>query len=208
MKMRLGCFAVFAFVVICSAGMSAQQRLPGPAPGVQGPGGLVTLYAFDPFSHALCFRDGEAGLTAQQHQLRNRCSDIDFDTYTEGGFTVGIEGGRVGTIVDIGTDEFLKQKYGYMESSLARGQGFVTLHVDNGKLMTLKDLKAGTVQEMTESDALFAEGKTLATAPVRVGHIYLVRTTDKYDKSFQSIVKILVLAYIPNTSVTIRWQTL
>src|SRR5215212_10949456 len=109
MKGRLGYCAVFAFVFVCSASASAQYRLNGSTPDAKSPGGLVTLYAFDPFSHSFCFRDGQEGMVSQQHQLKNRCSDIDFDTYTEGNFTVGVEGARLGTIIDLGTDESLKE---------------------------------------------------------------------------------------------------
>jgi hypothetical protein len=209
MKSVLSYCAAIAFTLIAPASLSAQgNRQPAEPSELKKPGGVVTLYSLDPLAHAFCFRDGQEGLVIQQNEIRNRCSNIDFDSYNEGNFTVGVEGGQVGTIIDLGTDEDLKQKYGYAQSSLAKGQGFAVLHLENGKLVTLKDRQARTSQEMTEAAELFAAGKSLATASVKVGHVYLIRLTDTHDRSFQLLCKILVLAYIPNSSVTIRWQVL
>lgn len=63
-------------------------------------------------------------------------------------------------------------------------------------------------QELKESAALLAEGAVGATAPVKLGNIYLLRLTDRHDRTFQRIVKVMVVAYTPNESVTIRWQVL
>jgi hypothetical protein len=209
MKRLLGCCAILAYMLISQASASAQSnRQPVTSPEPKKLGGVVTLYSLDPLAHAFCFHDGQEGLVIQQSEIRNRCSNIDFDSYHEGNLTVGVEGGQVGSIIDLGTDEDLKQKYGYAQSSLAKGQGFAVLRMENGRLVTLKDRQAHTSQEVTEAADLFAEGKSLATAPVKVGHVYLIRLTDIHDRSFQLLAKILVLAYTPNSFVTIRWQVL
>lgn len=169
-------------------------------------GGFSTLYARDPLSQTLCFKDGQEGLIFQNNEVRNRCSDINF-TYYPGSFTVGVEGARLGTIVDLGNVTDLEQRYGYEETA-GNGQGFASLRLDDGKILVLKDRKAQTTQELRESAALFQEGKSAASAPIKLGDIYLVRITDHYDKSFQRVVKLIVIAYTPNESVTIRWQVL
>lgn len=202
-------FATLALILISSiCGTAQSNNLLRQPSETKLPGGVSTLFALDPLANSLCFRDGQEGHVVQQNEIRNRCSDLDFNTYYEGNFTVGVEGGRVGSIIDLGTDSDLKEKYGYMQSSLAKGQGFVSLHLDNGKVVTLKDRNAQTVQALTESDGLFAESKSLATAPIKAGHIYLLRLTDTQDKAFQLLVKLVVLTYTPNGSVTIRWQAL
>jgi hypothetical protein len=65
-------------------------------------GGIATMYALDPLSQTFCFKDGAEGAVFQDNQVKNRCSDINF-TYYPGNFTVGIEGARLGTIVDLET---------------------------------------------------------------------------------------------------------
>jgi hypothetical protein len=41
-----------------------------------------------------------------------------------------------------------------------------------------------------------------------LGHIYLVRIVDSKDKSFQQLVKLIVIAYRPEEAVTVRWELL
>jgi hypothetical protein len=169
---------------------------------ISGSTGLATLHALDPLSRTLCFRDGEAGSTFQDNAVKNRCSDIDFNAYTSGSFTVGIEGGRQGSIIDLGTPQDLKLKYGYQET-VGGGQGFASLRFENGKMVILKDLRTGTVQELEEGKQLLTAGQA---APVKLGHVYLVRLTDRRDKSFTLFAKLIVVDYRPDQSVTIRWQ--
>lgn len=169
--------------------------------------GLATLHALDPLSTTLCLKDGKPGKGFQDNEVRNRCSDIDFNAYTSGSFTVGIEGGRLGQIIDLGTAEDLMKKYGYQET-VGRGQGFASLRIENSKVVILKDLRTRAVQELEEGREFFDAGRQKATAAVavRLGHIYLVRLTDRHDKAFSLIAKLIVIDYRPNESVTVRWQ--
>ncbi|HKO41959.1 MAG TPA: hypothetical protein VJU84_01610 [Pyrinomonadaceae bacterium] len=64
------------------------------------------------------------------------------------------------------------------------------------------------MQELKESTQLFQEGGSSASASIKLGSIYLVRLTDRRDKAFQRLIKLVVIAYTPNESVTIRWQVL
>jgi len=170
-------------------------------------GGTATLYALDPLSRTICLNDGKPGGVFQGNQVRNRCSDIDFNAYNPGSFTVGVEGGRLGVIIDLGTADTLMRKYGYQET-VGKGQGFASLRLKDGKIVILKDYQAGTVQELQEGALLLGEAKSGAKAAVEVGHIYLVRLTDRHDKQFSLMAKLIVIDYRPRESVTIRWEPL
>src|SRR5262249_17490165 len=157
------------------------------------------------------FADGQYGLTISGRSVVNRGSDIDFNSYTPGGFSVGIEGGRVGTIVDLGSAADLQKKYDYQET-VGNGQGFASIHRQGGKIQIRKD--DNTFQPIKEAGELFREGKKkTAGAAVKLGHIYLVRLTDDQrarelqpNKAFERFVKLLVISYKEDESVTIRWE--
>src|SRR5689334_19640782 len=79
-------------------------------------GMLSTLHAHDPLSHTLCFGDGGYGTTVQENEVKNRCSDIDFDHLVPGSFSVGVEGARIAAILDLGTEDELAAKYGFEQT--------------------------------------------------------------------------------------------
>jgi hypothetical protein len=169
---------------------------------------IATLYALDPLARAFCFDDGGYGQTFSDWSVYNRCSDIDFNTYNNGNFTVGIEGGRVGTIINLGSSADLQKKYKYQET-MGNGQGFASIHRKNKTILILKDIAYNhTFQPMEESDALFRERRSEASVSVNLGHLYILRITDRSEPAFERIVKMLVIAYKPNESVTIRWEVL
>jgi hypothetical protein len=75
--------------------------------------------------------------------------------------------------------------------------------------MVLKqDLGKAEYQRLQEGPKLFTELAPSATAPIKLGHIYLVRIADKNDTSFQQLVKLMVIAFRPEESVTLRWESL
>lgn len=170
-------------------------------------GGVVTLYALDPLAQSFCFGDGREGRVIQYDQVKNRCSDIDFNQYYAGEFSVGIEGGRLGRIVDLGSASDLERAYRYGET-VGSNQGFASLRIEDRKAVILKDRKTQGVQELKESTLLFQQGISDDHVSIRLGDIYLVRITDRFDKSFERIVKFRVIAYAPNESVTLRWYGL
>ncbi len=170
-------------------------------------GGVVTLYALDPLARTLCFADGRDGHVFQENEVRNRCSDLDFGSYREGHFSVGVEGARLGAIVNLGTADELRQRYGYPET-VGNGQGFASLRAESGRVLVLKGVRPHAEQELKESALLFGEGAGAASASVKLGNIYLVRLTDRRDRAFERVVKLKVIAHTPNESVTIRWQAL
>lgn len=171
------------------------------------PGGIATLYALDPLAGSLCLADGRDGRVFQQNETRNRCSDVDFGSYSADGLAVAVEGARRGRIIDLGDAAELESRYGFRDS-VGKTQGFASLHAEGGKVFVLKSSRPQKFQELKESADLFAEGKATASAPVKVGHIYLIRITDGRDKGFQRLAKVKVISYVPGESVTIRWQPL
>lgn len=199
-----GLFLIGAFVFACSA-LSAQVREQS---NEQGKTGIATLYVLDPLAQSLCFRDGGFGLIFQENETRNRCSDINFNSYRSNSFSIAVEGGKRGVIIDLGTSDELQKKYGY-EETVGKGQGFASLQIKNGKVHILQDRRARTTQELSENAFLFQKSSSeTESTSVKLGHIYLMRLTDKNEKDFESFVKLLVIAHVPNESVTIRWQIL
>jgi len=182
--------------------VSRATTLPLTAPST-----ITTLYANDPIANSLCFSDGKEGGVFQNGEPRNRCSHIEFDAYKTASLSVGIEGGELGRIIDLGTDDELSKQYGY-QLTLGKGQGFASIEFRAGKLVIMKDRKAGTRQALIQGQQLFETGQSVASAEARAGHIYLARITDTYNADFQILVKLLVLSARPGDSVTFRWELL
>lgn len=198
-----GYFLVGVVLLLLSTNVLAQSnKLVGDAATPRLPGGMATLYALDPLAHTLCFRDGLEGFVTEYNEIRNRCSDLDFNYYNAGNFTIGVEGGRQGRIIDLGTAEELKQKYGASQRGVSPGQVFVSLRLENRNIVLLKN---GTTIEPTN---LFGDAKPLETVPIKLGHVYLIRVTDRNDKAYQLFAKMMVVSYTPNEAVSVRWQVL
>lgn len=203
-----GLFLVGAFALTHQT-LSAQTR---PQSNKQIRTGIVTLYSRDPLAQSFCFQDGDFGLDFYENEVRNRCSDINFNGYRQKDeadmFKIAVEGGRQGIIFDLGTTDELQKKYSYTET-VGKGQGFASLQVRDGKVYVLKDRRARTTQELSEPTLLFQKPSSETdTVSVKLGHIYLMRLTDRSEKNFERIVKLMVIAHVPNESVTIRWQVL
>jgi hypothetical protein len=169
-------------------------------------GGVTTLYAYDPLFQSLCLRDGGSGSVIQDNEVRNRCSDINFNSYNANGFTVGVEGGREGVILDIGSPAELQKKYAY-EETVGKGQGFASMAVKEGKVYVLQDRRSRSMQELKGVESLFqTPTRDNNTAQLKVGNIYIMRLTDRNDKKFECLAKLIVIAHVPGESVTFRWQ--
>ena len=173
--------------------------------------GTVTLYARDPLAQTFCFNDGKYGSVLQENEVRNRCSDISFNSYKDNSLSVGIEGARQGRILDLGTPDQLQKKYGYSET-VGKGQGFASIQIKSDKVFILKAKnrvsRISELQELLEAKELFQNSKSTDSIAVKLGSVYLLRLTDQRNKDFERTVKILVTAYQPNESVTIRWQVI
>ena len=170
-------------------------------------GGVFTMYVLDPLSRTLCFSDGKDGMMFAEKGWSNRCSDLSYSLAGSGSFVSGIEVNRVAAIVDLGTPDQLRERYGF-EDATGGGTGFASLHLDGDKVMVLKeDIRKAEFQPLQEGPKLLEVGPS-ATAPIKLGHIYLVRIADKKDRNFQQIVKLMVIAYRPDEAVTLRWELL
>jgi hypothetical protein len=171
-------------------------------------GGIFTMYAIDPLARSLCFSDGKEGMAFTNTDWGNRCSDLTFSIAGGGSLVSGIETDRLAAIVDLGTADELRSRYGF-EDAQGGGTGFASLHLQGDKIMVLKeDLREQVFQPLQEGPKLFTEVGPQATAPIKLGHIYLVRVTDKKDKNFQQLVKLMVIAFRPDEAVTLRWELL
>src|ERR1041385_3325004 len=203
--------------VLLVAGFGAPQLLRAQTPTLPDDkaapprrrSGIFTLYALDPLSRTLCFTDGKEGMAFVNNKWENRCSDLSYTLAGNGSLVTGIELNRVAAIVDLGTPNDLRGRYGYDDAENG-GVGFASLRLDGDKIMVLQDnsdpVKV-TWQPLKEISQL-AEVKSSANAPIKLGHIYLVRIADSRDKSFLTTIKLIVIAYRPDEAVTLRWELL
>jgi len=171
-------------------------------------GGIFTMYVHDPLARTMCFSDGKEGFAFINNEYRNRCSDLSYTLAGSGSLVSGIEVNRVAAIIDLGPPHELRRRAGF-EDAPNGGTGFASLHLNGDKIMILKqDFGKPEYQPLPEGAQLFTELTPSATAPIKLGHIYLVRIADKKDTSFQQLVKLMVIAYRPEESVTLRWESL
>lgn len=171
-------------------------------------GGVFTLYVHDPLARTMCFSDGKEGFAFVNNEWRNRCSDLSYILASNGSLVSGIEVNRVAAIVDLGTSDELRNRNGF-EDAQGGALGFASLHLRGDKIMVLKqDLGKPEYQPLQEGSKLFTEVAPSATAPIKLGHIYLVRIADKKDNSTQQLVKLMVIAFRPDEAVTLRWESL
>ena len=200
-----------SLVVFIALGSHQALRAQAPsAPDEKRPaqprkrGGIVTMYAIDPLARTLCFSDGKEGMAFTDTNWRNRCSDLSF---AASNFISGIEVDRLAAILDLGTADELSNRFGF-EDSQGGGTGFASIHLQGDTIMVLKqDIKKQEFQPLQEASKLSEVGPN-ANAPIKLGHIYLVRTADKKDKSTLQLVKLMVIAFRPDESVTLRWESL
>ena len=168
--------------------------------------GIFTMYALDPLSRTFCFNDGKEGMAIANNQFGNRCSDLNYSLAGNGIFVAGIEVNRVAAIVDLGTNNQLRERYGFEDADNG-GVGFASLRLEGNKITILQEDNTTPVwQPLKEGPQLFTDLKASANAPIKLGHIYLVRVADTKDKNVQQIVKLMVVSYRPEESVTLRWE--
>lgn len=171
--------------------------------------GIFTMYAIDPLSRTLCFNDGKEGMAFVSNKWENRCSDLSYVLAGNGSLVSGIELNRIAAIVDLGTANDLRGRYGYDDAENG-GVGFASLRLEGDKIMILHDDNdpAKLTWQPVHEAARLADVKSSATAPIGLGHIYLLRIADSKDKTSQHLVKLMVIAYRPEEAVTVRWELL
>jgi hypothetical protein len=199
--------AGFAFPQVLGAQtLSTPDDKQGSQPRKRG--GVFTMYALDPLARTLCFTDGKEGMAIINNQWDNRCSDLSYSLAGNGSLVTGVEQNRIAAIVDLGTPNELRERYGYEDADNG-GVGYASLRLDGGKIMVLQEDNTKPVwQPLKEGPKLFTEVGPSANAPIKLGHIYLLRIADTKDKGFQQIVKLMVIAYRPDEAVTLRWELL
>jgi hypothetical protein len=212
MKRILAVVVSFVFVVLCSPQLLHAQTTATPddkqAAQPKKRGGVFTMYLLDPLSRTLCFSDGKEGMMFVNNQWGNRCSDLSYSPAGNGSLVTGVEANRVAAIVDLGTANDLRERYGYDDAD-SGGVGFASLRLEGGKIMVLQEDNSKPIwQPLQEGPKLFTEVRSSANAPIKLGHIYLLRIADTKDKNFQQIVKLMVIAYRPDEAVTLRWELL
>ncbi|HJT28629.1 MAG TPA: hypothetical protein VJ784_14550 [Pyrinomonadaceae bacterium] len=197
--------ALGSFQVLRAQAPSAPDEKGAAQPKKRG--GIFTLYSVDPLARTLCFSDGKEGMAFTNTDWGNRCSDLSFTLASGGSLVSGLENDRLAAIVDLGTADELRNRYGF-EDAQGGGTGFASLHLQGDKVMVLKqDLSKQEFQLLQEASKLLDVGPQ-ATAPIKLGHIYLVRIADKKDKSTLQLAKLMVIGFRPEESVTLRWALL
>lgn len=197
--------ALGSFQVLRAQAPSAPDEKRAAQPKKRG--GIFTLYSVDPLARTLCFSDGKEGMAFTNTDWGNRCSDLSFTLASGGSLVSGLENDRLAAIVDLGTADELRNRYGF-EDAQGGGTGFASLHLQGDKVMVLKqDLSKQEFQLLQEASKLLDVGPQ-ATAPIKLGHIYLVRIADKKDKSTLQLAKLMVIGFRPEESVTLRWALL
>ena len=96
------------------------------------------MYVLDPLARTLCFSDGKEGMAFANNQWGNRCSDLSYSPAGNGNFVAGIESNRVAAIVDLGTPNDLRERYGF-EDAENGGVGFASLRLEGGKITILQE---------------------------------------------------------------------
>jgi hypothetical protein len=210
---KISCLIVSAaLIAFCSPQLLHAQTATAPdeKQGAQQRkrAGIFTMYALDPLARTLCLNDGKEGRTIANNQWGNRCSDLTYSLAGSGMLVAGIEINRVAAIVDLGTANDLRERYGF-EDAENGGVGFASLRLEGDKItVLLEDNSTPVWQPLKEGPQLFTDVKASANAPIKLGHIYLVRIADTKNRRFQQIAKLMVIAYRPGESVTLRWELL
>jgi hypothetical protein len=212
MKTFLVCILLLAGFVVPQALRAQTPTTPDEKQSAQPRkgGGIFTMHALDPLSRSLCFTDGKEGMAFVNNQWENRCTDLSYSLAGNGSLVAGIESNRVAAIVDVGTADQLRERYGFDDAERG-GNGFASLRLEGSKIMILQDNSQPNKPEwqpLREGAKLFTELAPTANAPIQLGHIYVVRIADRRDKNFQMVVKLIVIAYRPDETVTVRWELL
>lgn len=211
MKRLFLCFVLLVTGLGFPQLLRAQTALPDDKPAMpRKRSGVFTMYAIDPLSRTLCFNDGKEGMAFVNNKWENRCSDLSYTLAGNGSLVSGIELNRVAAIVDLGTANELRARYGFDDAENG-GVGFASLRVEGDKIMVLQDdgNPAKPIWQPLREAARLTDVKSSANAPIQLGHIYLLRIADSKDKiSQQLVVKLMVIAYRPEEAVTVRWELL
>jgi len=163
--------------------------------GQDGTSRIGTLYRSDPIQDTFSFTFGTHGHQIENNVVTNVNSDMDYSNYDSGYLTVGIEGGRLGRIVDLGSQSALSAEYGYSET-VGQGQGYASIQFasNTSEQLIIATSTQFVMQNLTETSDLYSTPTSSYSSYPYVDHIYLIRITDTYDLNFEKVVKMLILA--------------
>lgn len=148
--------------------------------------GHVRLNAKDPFRHSWDFLRQNYGGVIQENEVKNGGQHIAYDSYYAGEFSVGIQGGEKGVIVDLGSDEELAKTLGVTQT-VGGGQGFAHLSMETGRF-------GYAPADAALAWAPAAPGSLLDHLPVVQHHVYLLRIVDG-TSGLDMVVKLLVVQH-------------
>jgi hypothetical protein len=145
----LGQHILFLLALVCAGSTSALAQAARGADGAnvhtysadrmiyELRGGVVTLYPRDALAASLCFTDGKDGLIIEQGEVRNRCSHLRIENRSleaigsQEHLFVGVQGGQYGLLMDLGEENQLTRRYGYLTTP---GLAFTSIHLNNGRV--------------------------------------------------------------------------
>jgi len=174
--------SLLALAALALAVSALQRPAAKPEPSI---GTITTLYANDPLETSLDFQTGQFGLVLQGGEIRNQDSHICMGYFPDS-LAVAIQGGDTGAIVDLGT---------LPETGKALG----TQPVGNSG-----NVYVGLQPEWVRAHASLQQVVKTAHAPIKIGHVYLVRIVS--EGSPDLFAKLVVLDFQPGAKVTFRWQ--
>jgi hypothetical protein len=164
---------------------------------------LAELYASDPLRHDYDFIRADYGAVIKDGVLYNAGSHLDYSTYYPGDFTVAIQGGNIGAIVDLGLDQDVAASLGASETS-GGGQGFAALVLKDGRFGLPA---ADAVLDRAKSDLSNSNDPGSHVTPLN-GHVFLVRIADTNDAALDLVVKLSVVSLTPGDRVACEWMRL
>lgn len=190
MRTSYSTMIVLVSSVLSACGSEAAQGDNPPTPMA----GFVRLLAEDPLRHTYDFLRADYGAVIQDGEVKNAGSHLDFGGYHADELTVGIQGGEVGAIVDLGTDDDIAAALG-IEQTVGGGQGFS--HLDLG----------GDGFNISSADVVLSAPETWVEdvdhATVVLNHVYVARVVG--GEGLDMIVKLLVVEAQTSTVTSLEW---
>jgi len=169
---------------------------------------VSTLYGRDPLWRAIDFDTNQAGEVFSTGNggvggVYNQNGMLDFDNYLSGGISAGVQGGQMAVLLDLGTESVISAQY----SGGNYYNPWTELFYNESMRELVLISSSGVSAPLIENSLFFANSTSSGYSSLNVaeGHVYLVRFYDRYDASFERMIKILVVDYIPNEALTIRW---
>ncbi len=191
----------------------AETRRSADAARAPATGFEIELFAKSPEHTAhsmLCLLDGQYGQMIQDGQVFNRNSHVDFEGYTPGSFTAGVQGNDKGQVIDLGDIADLEREVGGPPLEVLRWRdGTVLAEGDEWVVPDPIGEPSRTEQAqrwlatVLKAPALAPAGSPLKAAQVKPGHVYFVRISANREPT-EIVALLYVLEYDVNQRVKLR----